>query len=170
MSTTPHLQLGYIARAHGLSGDVVVRTFDPASETLFEVHRVWVKRRDGKGSELPIASVRVARKELLVTFGGVEGRTAAEALVGATVYVFREDLEPPKEGEYFQGDLIGLEAVTESGEVVGRVVELWNTGEVPTLVIRGGPEELLLPFADDFVGEVDLQNGRVVVRPIEAIE
>ncbi len=171
MTLKPHLELGYVARAHGLGGEVAVRTFDPASETLDLVERVLVRPRTGAERVLRIVSVRPTPKEMLVVFEGVKGRTAAEALVGATVLAFREDLEPPAEDEYFQGDLVGLTAVDESGNVLGRVEELWSTGEVPNLVIRAeGKEELVVPFADDFVSTVDIPGGRLVVKPPEYLE
>ncbi|WNG57483.1 16S rRNA processing protein RimM [Archangium gephyra] len=171
MTLKPHLELGYVARAHGLQGEVAVRTFDPASETLDHVERVLVRPRTGAEHVLRIVSVRPTPKEMLVVFEGVKGRDASEALVGATVLAFREDLEPPAEDEYFQGDLVGLTAVDESGKVLGRVEELWETGEVPNLVIRAeGREELVVPFVDDFVSTVDIPGGRLVVKPPEYLE
>jgi 16S rRNA processing protein RimM len=166
-----HLELGYVARAHGLKGEVAVRTYDPASDALDDVERVLVRTRAGEERILRIESLRPTPKETLLVFEAVEGRTQAEALVGAAVFVFREDLEPPAEGEFFQGDLVGLTAVDESGNVLGRVEEIWNTGEVPTLVIRAeGREELAVPFIDDFVPTVDIPAGRLVVRPPEYLE
>lgn len=168
MSGRPHLQVGYVARAHGLAGEVGVRTFDPASEVLFDVDRVLLRSKEGGEHELAIDSIRSSNKEILLGFEGVEDRTSAERLVGATVLVFRKDLEAPAEGEFFQGDLVGLEAVDEAGRVLGRVEEVWSTGPVPNLVIRGeGREELLIPFADDFVLLVDTAAGRLTVRPPE---
>ncbi len=171
MTLKPHLELGYVARAHGLQGEVAVRTFDPASETLDFVERVLVRPRTGAERVLRIESVRPTPKEILVVFADVRGRTAAEALVGATVLAFREDLEPPAEEEYFQGDLVGLTAVDESGKVLGRVEEIWETGPVPNLVIRAeGQEELVVPFVDDFVSTVDIPGGKLVVKPPEYLE
>lgn len=170
MTQSQHLQLGYIAKAHGTRGEVLVRTFDPASEALFEVDRIWVRRRDGTEAEMVIDDVRETSKDVLLTLEGVRSRSDSEALVGSTVFVFREDLEPPAEGEFFQGDLIGLKAFTLEGTEVGTVEELWSTGEVPTLVIRKGADELLLPFADDFVDTVDIAAGRLVVKPPELTE
>jgi 16S rRNA processing protein RimM len=173
VSLAPHLALGYVARAHGLKGEVAVRTFDPASDALDYIPRVLVRPRVGPERTIAIESVRGASKETLVSFEGVNGRTEAEALVGAAVLAFREDLEAPEEGEYFQGDLVGLTAVDEQGLEVGRVEEIWETGEVPNLVIRkaGAPEsELILPFADDFVVSVDLAAGKLFVRTPEVIE
>ena len=171
MTLKPHLELGYVARAHGLKGEVAVRPFDPGSETLDFVKRVLVRPRTGPERVLRIESVRPTPKEILVVFDDVHGRVQAEALVGATVLAFREDLEPPAEDEYFQGDLVGLTAVDEAGNVLGRVEELWSTGEVPNLVIRAeGKEELVVPFADDFVSTVDIPGGKLVVKPPEYLE
>jgi 16S rRNA processing protein RimM len=164
----PYLELGYVARAHGLRGEVAIRTFDPASETLDIVERVLLRTRSGEERVLRIEDVRPTPKENLVVFEEIVGRYEAEQLVGSTVLAFREDLEPPAEGEYFQGDLVGLCAVDESGKPLGRVEELWNAGEVPNLVIRGeGLPELMVPFVDDFVLDVDLEAGRIVIRPPE---
>jgi 16S rRNA processing protein RimM len=165
------LELGYIARAHSLKGEVGLRTFDPGSQTLDSVERVLVRTRSGEERVLKVEGVRPTPKENLVSFEGVDSREAAEALVGSTVLVYREDLEPPAEGEYFLGDLMGLSAVDEAGNALGKVVEIWETGEVPNLVIRGGKgAELVVPFADEFVPTVELEAGRIVIRPPEYIE
>ncbi len=166
MAPRPYLEVGYVARAHGLNGELGIKTFDPNSEALFEVEGVRLRLRDQSELDLTIDSIRAGGKELLVAFENVERRPEAERLVGSTVLVAREALSPPKKGEYFQGDLVGLTAVDDQGVEVGKVEEIWNTGPVPNLVIRGGPRgELLVPFADDFVPEVDLAAGRVTVRP-----
>jgi 16S rRNA processing protein RimM len=167
----PTLELGYVARAHGLRGEVAIRTFDPASEALDVVERLLLRTRSGEEREVYLEAVRPTPKENIVVLEGVESRTAAEALVGAKVFVFREDLEPPGEGEFFQGDLVGLLAVDESGAELGRVEEIWSTGEVPNLVIRAPTRpELVVPFADEFVPSVDLAAQRIVIRPPEYVE
>jgi 16S rRNA processing protein RimM len=171
VTPAPLLEFGYVARAHGIRGEIAIRAFDPGSETLDAVERVRVRTRAGEERELRLESVRPTPKEDIIAFEGVETREAAEALVGATVFVYREDLEPPAEGEYFQGDLVGLTAVDEAGQELGKVVEIWNTGEVPNLVIRAeGKPELVVPFADEFVPTVDMPAGKIVIRPPEYLE
>jgi 16S rRNA processing protein RimM len=166
----PYLELGYVARAHGIRGEVAVRPFDPGSETLDTVERVRVRTRAGQERDMTLESVRPTPKEDIVAFEGVETREAAEGLVGSTVFVYREDLEPPAEGEYFQGDLVGLVAVDQAGQELGKVEELWATGEVPNLVIRApGKPEMIVPFADEFVPSVDVPGGRIVIKPPEYV-
>jgi len=167
----PTLEVGYVARVHGLKGELAVRTFDPDSEALSSVRRIVLRLRSGEERDLSLVSARGAAEAVLVTLAGVTSREDAEALKGATVLVHREDLPPPAEGEWFQGDLVGLEARTPEGVPLGKVTEIWNTGPVPVLVLEGaGPEPLMVPFVDEFVPEVDIHAGVLVVRPPEMLE
>ena len=163
-------EVGYVARAHGTRGEVVVKTFDPASEVLMSVDRVWVRRKDGSELEMTIEEVGQQNKDLRVAFTGVHKREAAEALVGTTVMVFRADLEAPEVGEFFQGDLVGMEARTADGRLLGTIEEIWNSGPVPNLVIRDGATEIMVPFAEEFVPKVDLAARVVTVIPLEYTE
>ncbi len=171
MSVPTQLELGYVCRAHGLTGEVGIKTFDPGSQSLFQVDRVVIRLRDGLECEMTIDSVRSANKEVLLGFEGVESRGEAERLVGGTVFAFREDLDPPEEGECFQGDLIGLTAVDSEGVELGKIAEVWNHGSVPNLVIRAeGKDEMIVPFIDEFVPIVDMEKRQVVVKPPEFLE
>ena len=168
LSPAAWLQVGYAARAHGLRGELAVRPFDPDSTAVLEVQRLLLRTKDGEAREWAIRTARKAAKETLVLLEGISDRAGAERLVGAAVCVHRRDLPDLGEEEYFQGDLVGLEAFDQRGKPLGRVVELWETGPVPNLVIRGeGLPELLVPFAEPFVPEVDLEKRRLTVVPPE---
>jgi ribosomal 30S subunit maturation factor RimM len=66
---------------------------------------------------------------------------------------------------------VGLEAVDEQGARLGRVESVWNTGPVPNLVLRSPHgEEWLVPFADDFVLQVDVEGRRIVMRKPDHLE
>ncbi len=167
MAGRPHLELGYISRAHGLGGEVGVKTFDPASESLFELERVLVRPREGEKSS-SWRSTRCGRPRRRCSSSSRASRAAPPPRSSSARPCSRSEriFEPPDEGEYFQGDLVGLEAYDEQGAKLGDVVELWQTGPVPNLVIRAeGKEELVVPFADEFVPTVDLAAKRLIVRP-----
>ncbi|MBL9038655.1 MAG: 16S rRNA processing protein RimM [Archangium sp.] len=159
-----------MSRAHGTKGEIVVHTFDPGSDALYEVERAVLRLRGGGDQAIDIESCAQQGKDLRLQIAGVRRREESEALVGATVLVYREDLEQPEPGEFFQGDLIGLEAFSPLGARLGRVEEIFAAGPVPNLVIRDGETELMIPFADDFVEGVDLERRRVTVRPLEFAE
>ncbi len=163
----PLLQIGYIARAHGLRGELVLKTFDPASTAINEVDVLVLVTRDGKEHTLTLESVAEAPGgDIRVRFEGMTRREDCEPFKASGVFVRREDLEPPAEGEFFHGDLVGLEAFTPEGKRLGVVEEMWSSGPVPNLVIRDGKEEQMVPFAEDFVKQVDLAGKRVIVVPL----
>lgn len=160
------LSVGYVSRAHGLKGALVVKTFDPASSALGEVDRVQLTPKGGAPAEHDLAHVREGPGgDLLLELEGLGSREAAEALVGSTVAVHRDELEPPEAGEFFQGDLVGLRAETRDGKALGVVAEVWSSGPVPNLVLRQGEHEEMVPFAEDFVVKVDLEAGVIVLEP-----
>ncbi len=161
------LEIGYISRAHGLNGEVILKTYDPASTVIEEVDRLVLVTRGEETKEMQIASVGESPgSDLLLTFEGIRSRKEADALTGSGVHVFRADLDAPAEGEFFHGDLVGLEAFTPDGTRVGVVEEVWSTGPVPNLCIRDGKVETLVPFAEEFVPKVDLAAGRLTVIPL----
>lgn len=163
----PLLQIGYISRMHGLRGEVVLKTFDPTSTAINEVDSLVLVTRDGKEHTLELATVSEAPGgDILLRFEGMTRREHAEPYKASGVFVRREDLEPPVEGEFFLGDLVGLEAVTVDGKRLGEVIEIWSSAPVPNLVIRDGETELMVPFAEEFVTKVDLAGKRVTVIPL----
>jgi 16S rRNA processing protein RimM len=169
-SRQQHFQIGYVTRPRGLKGEVGVRTFDPHSETLLNVSNVRLRLADGTEQSLEIDRCREGPKEFRLQFRRITSRAAAESLIGAAVCVDRLQLPSPEDGEFFQADLVGLNAVTEDGRVLGMIKEVLNTGPVANLVIGGDGEELLIPFADEFVPRVDMDEGRVIVRLPEYTE
>jgi 16S rRNA processing protein RimM len=155
------LTIGYVARAHGVRGELRVHLHDEESETIFEVDRVWIG-----GEEARVKSARTTTGAALLVVEGIEDRDAAEALRGRAVEVER-DAVPIEEGEFFVADLVGCEVVDESGGALGRCVEVTFNGAQDVMVIRDERVERMLPVVPEFVISVDTELRRVVVAPPE---
>ena len=107
---------------------------------------------------------------VVVRLAEVADRDAARALCGARLYVGRDRLPPPAEGEYYHADLIGLRVERPGGEVVGTVTAVPNYGAGDLLCIaRAGGGQALVPFAAAYVTEVDVAGGRIVADPPAAL-
>ena len=154
------LNLGYVARAHGLRGELRVQLHDPTSEALFDVEQVWLG-----GKEYDVRAARETAGAVLLSVDGIHDRDAAEALRGSVVEVAREAV-PLGEGEYFLVDLIGCLAVDESGASLGTVVAIQN-GPQDLLVLHDDRIERLLPLVPEFLVSVDLPARKVVLAPPE---
>lgn len=161
--------LGHVSTAHGLRGEVLIKTYTGEPKAIGAygalVDETGTRRFDVK-------VVRVTDKGVIARIGGVGDRNAAEAIKGTKLYVARAQLPAATEGEYYHADLIGLDAVSETGEKVGHVVAVQNFGASDLLEIRleGSIKTEFIPFTDACVPTVDIVGRRVVVSRPEMIE
>ncbi|MGI5865592.1 MAG: ribosome maturation factor RimM [Myxococcales bacterium] len=159
------VQLGVVAKAHGLRGEVAIWADEGVVEDILKHDTLLLRPPGGEARPRRVSSARAVPRGVLVSFEGVGDRIGAEALRGYEVLLPRSSLTE-KEGEYLTGELIGLEALTPEGQRLGRVEAIFEGGgEVPNLVI--GKRELHVPLADVFVKRVDLEAGQIVIEPPE---
>ena len=156
--------LGQITGAHGIRGDVIVRTFtaDPADIAAYG------PLTDKTGARpLSLSVIRVSDKGAVARVKGVSDRNAAEALKGRELYVLRAKLPKASDAEYYHADLIGLDAVTADGKPYGRVIAVQNFGAGDLLEIKlsDGRDMEFIPFTNACVPDVDLSLGRLTVVP-----
>ena len=154
--------LGQIGAAHGVRGEVRLRSFtaDPAAIASYGP----LESEDGRTFE--IETIRPAKDHFVATLAGIADRNAAERLVNIKLYVPRERLPAPDEAnEFYHADLVGLAVVDRSGLKRGTVIAIHNFGAGDLIEVRpetGGKTELL-PFDEANVPMVDLATGRIVV-------
>ncbi|MDT0341145.1 ribosome maturation factor RimM [Streptomyces litchfieldiae] len=155
-----------IGRAHGIKGEVTVevRTDEPELR-LAPGERLTTDPPEN--GPLTIESGRVHSGRLLLRFAGVPDRTAAEALRN-TLLVAEVDPEelPEDPEEFYDHQLVGLEAVTVDGALIGTVSDIAHLpGQDLLIVERPEGGEALIPFVGEIVPEIDLAVGRAVVDP-----
>jgi 16S rRNA processing protein RimM len=122
--------LAAIIGAHGVTGEVRLKLFGEGIATLKQ-HRAFNDgaltaekiKDDGKGGA-------IAR------FAEVADRTAAEKMRGTALTVPRSALPALAEGEYYYADLIGLPAISTSGEDLGHCIAVENFGAGDVLEIE----------------------------------
>jgi 16S rRNA processing protein RimM len=164
------LVIGRIAKAHGIGGEVSVdvRTDDP--DYRFAVGERLDTEPPDRGPLL-VEGTRWHSGRLLVRFAGVSDRSAAEAL-RSTLLVADSSTSATSgsDDEFWDHDLIGLDAVMADGALVGQVTDVLHPGGSDLLVIeRPEGAELLVPFVAEIVPSVDLCARRVVIAPPDGL-
>lgn len=151
--------IGFIGPPHGVRGTLRVRPAGTGRHL-----REGVAPFVG-GGRRRILGVRATGKGFLVDLEGVGSREEAEALRSEELRLDRSELDEPEEGEFYVEDLVGLMAFDESGGVLGVVSEAFESPAHEVLAIRSEAGEKLVPFTLEHVPEVDLDAGRILVRP-----
>src|ERR671911_245888 len=133
--------IGVVVAPHGVRGSLRVRALGPG-------------RHLRKGTEPVVA--------------GMRRRISTARQTSKGFLLDRKELDVPEEGEYYVTDLVGLTAVDDAGEVVGKVMDTFETAAHEVLVVcEDDRQDLYLPFTLEHVPEVDLRAGQVLIRPPE---
>lgn len=154
--------LGQIGAAHGVSGEVRLRSFTSDPEAIAGYGPL--ETEDGRVFQ--IESLRPVKDHFVARLSGIRDREAARALANTKLYVPRERLpEPTEPNEFYHADLIGLAAVDPQGHKLGTVVGIHNFGNGDLVEVRleaAGNTEFV-PFDETYVPVVDLAAGRIIV-------
>jgi 16S rRNA processing protein RimM len=163
---TEIIVLGKVVDACGLRGEVKVHPFADDPDSWGEMSRWWLGH-EGDAPELwrclRLIRCREQSGLLIVTLDGVVDRDASEALRGMLVGAPREELPATESGEYYWGDLVGLDVVNGQCQALGRVAGLIESvaNDVLRVVDETGRERLL-PFVGAVVRDVDVVGRRIL--------
>jgi 16S rRNA processing protein RimM len=160
MSAHKQVALGYISAVHGIKGWVKVHSWTRPMEAILD-YQPWLLGEDKR--PVKIVDGRKQGKGLAALLPGFEDREQAITLVGQQIFVRRDQLPATAEDEYYWSDLEGLDVQTSSGEILGRVDRLMETGANDVLVIRGDREHLVPFIQGQYVKRVDLEGGLIEV-------
>lgn len=156
--------LGQIVTAHGIRGEVLVRSFaaDPA-----DIASYGPLTDEGGTRRFVLRVVRVSDKGVIARVDGVGDRTAAEALRGQELYIPRSKLPKAEASEFYHADLIGLAAIRPDGSRYGEVLAVHNFGAGDLLEIKlaAGKSSEFIPFTEANVPAIDLESGTVTIDP-----
>jgi 16S rRNA processing protein RimM len=154
--------------AHGLKGEVKVKTFTATPDALARYRTLHAK----DGRVFTIAQLRPGKAdEAVATLAEVIDRNTAESLRGLELFVKRDALPAPDVDEFYHADLIGLTAMDEADRVIGTIKAIHNYGAGDVIEIaRGDGDSVMLPFVKVFVPVIDLKAGRVVIAEPAEVE
>ena len=166
------LIVGRVAKAHGVTGELVVdvRTDDP--ELRFAPGAILrAKASDHRERNYVVAAVRPHGNRLLLRLEGVADRVAADAMRGSLFFIDSEDLPPIDEPDtFYDHQLEGLLVRTTAGRDIGTVTEVLHTAAGELLAVdRADADELLVPFVSAIVTSVSLDSGIVEIDPPEGL-
>ncbi len=161
--------VGWIARAQGSRGEVIVDPETDFAEQRFRPGATLFARRGDRVDRLEVISLRFHRGRPIIGVSGVIDIDDAEALAGSELRVPRGLLQKLGDGQYYHHDLVGCRVQTLSGEVIGVVKAVEGHAGVSRLVVDGPAGEVLVPFAREICTSIDPAGAMIVIDPPEGL-
>ena len=165
-----YFEIGKITGTHGIRGTMRVfpTTEDPSR---FERLKEIIVEIRGKRETFHIQKVAFHKQFVLLTVKEITDINVAELYKNGRILIPDAMAIPLGEDEYYNRDLYGLKVVTEEGEELCEITEIFPTGSNDVYVVKkdGKGKELLLPAIKDCIKNVDLENGVMTVKLLEGL-
>lgn len=166
-----YLAVGKIVNTQGLKGEVRVISVTDFVNERYKKGALLTIFQDGKETvEVTVKSHRKHKNFDLLTFENHLRIEDVEIYKGSELKVSKEHIQELEGEDYYYHQIIGLSVVTDEGEELGEIKEILSPGANDVWVVKGkAKKDILLPYIDDVVKEVNLEEGRVVVSIMEGL-
>jgi 16S rRNA processing protein RimM len=143
-----------------------VQSFSDAPDRFKVGSRLGLGDPNAPTRPLTVAEVRASGDRLLVRFHELPSREEVENARGELLSIPTSQAAPPPEGAYYPHQLEGLAVLDESGRSLGTLSSVLSAPANDVWVVKTSHGEVLVPAVSEFVVEVDLDAGTIVLRPV----
>ena len=162
-----YYKCGHIMTTHGLKGDLKVKNLSDF-DRFKKGNKLYILHNDEYIPVIVYKSVDFKGDTLLVSFKDLLDINLVEKYHSDDIYV--SDLEREDDdldGEYYYSDLVGKKVVNQNKESRGTVLEIKELPQYDYLVVDYNGKNVLVPFIDEFIIEVN--DDEIIVEEIEGL-
>lgn len=174
MSADKQLHIGDILGAHGLKGTLILYSHTRPANAVAGYSCWWIGKNASSAQSYNVKRCWQHGKRMLAELEGINDCNGVDALKGMKIWIPSSEVEVDDD-EYLWEELIGCEVQLDDGTRLGEVVALEEYGAQDNLLIRTADDadvkgEWLIPFIEEIVIEVDLDEGLIVVDMPEGMD
>lgn len=159
-----YLIIGQIVNTHGVKGEIKAIALTDTPERFKKLKWVYIQKQNGALEKYNIAGVKFFKQFVILKFESVDSIEAAEKLKGLYLKVDRANAVKLPEDSYFITDIIGLDVYDENNSLLGKLVDVIQTGSNDVYTVKDDHgKEILIPALKSVVKEISIENGRISV-------
>lgn len=154
-----NVRIGLIVKPQGIRGEVKVQPLTDDINRYKNLKEVIIDDKNYR-----VTSAVIGGGTVFLSLFGVSDRNTAETFRGKYIYVTRENAIPLEDGRYFIFDIVGCNVVTDNGDEIGQVTDVFSSRtDVFTVKCIDG-RVLRFPFLKDLVMSVDVTAKIITVK------
>ena len=161
--------VGTIVGIFGNKGDLKITPLIYPADYLLELNSFYVENEDSIKQEFNIVKSKKHKNVYLFSVEGINDMDVASNLVGLSVFVPSIEFKELQKNEYYYHDLEGMAAYTESGSLIGKIDHIIKGGNDILVIKNEDGKEIMVPFVDKLVPEVNLKERTITVNAIEGL-
>jgi 16S rRNA processing protein RimM len=162
--------VGTIIGTHSLKGEVKVYSVTDFKEDRYQVGNTLHIAYREEMVPVKIKSYREHKGNALLSFEGYPTINDVEKFVKSKIYVHNSQLQDLEDDEFYYFELMGCTVLTNDEKELGIIKDIVNYGASDIIIVESQDQkEIMIPFVNDFIEEVDLETRTVVINPIEGL-
>lgn len=174
MAEEQYYLVGKIVNTQALRGEVRVMATTDFPDERFKIGATLAIFNDDKLVEtVEVDGHRLHKNFNLLHFKGKDNINDVEKFKGFDLKVAGTEREADEldENEFYYDDIIGLEVYTTDETYLGKVREITSlpSNDVWAIQRPNKGKDILIPYIEDIVLEIDLDDNRVVIDPMEGL-
>ncbi len=164
-----YLEIGQIVNTNGLKGLLKVKPLTDDITRFEELETIYIQIHS-QLVEKKIEKVRYVKNMVLLKLEGIVDINEAEKYRNLYIKINRKDIKELPENSYLIVDMLKCEVYTEENELLGKMIDVLQTGSNDVYVVKNeNGKEILLPAIKDVVKKVDIQNKKIIVKLMEGL-
>lgn len=168
-----YYRIARIVNSFGIRGEVKVISDTDFPEERFALgNKLYILKDTLKVAQVTIESARRNKGTYILKFQEYNNINQIEAFKNHWLAIDEDQQEDLDEGHYYYHQIEGLKVFTQEGEYLGHIKEIIALGSNDVWVVQAAEShrrDILLPYIDDVVKEVDLSQGKVIVELMEGL-
>ncbi len=163
------ITIGRVLKPYGVKGEVKVEPITDFPERFGSLKRVVLE--SPRGNELPctVRSVRYLNGLPYLCFEGYDSPEQAKKLNAWLIRIPQEEAVSLPEGQYYWFELVGMTVLSEAGEKLGEIAEVFATGSNDVYVMKQGKKEVYIPATKEVVKKIDRQARTMTIHVVEGL-
>ena len=164
-----YLEIGQIVNTNGLKGLLKVKPLTDDITRFEELETIYIQIHS-QLVEKKIEKVRYVKNMVLLKLEGIDDINEAEKYRNLYIKINRKDIKELSENSYLIVDMLKCEVYTEENELLGKMIDVLQTGSNDVYVVKNeNGKEILLPAIKDVVKKIDIQNKKIIVKLMEGL-
>ncbi|NOT75645.1 MAG: 16S rRNA processing protein RimM [Cyclobacteriaceae bacterium] len=162
MEIKDYFKIGYIAKTHGLKGEVTIM-LDPDCPDLEELKSIFVQTNQQLVPHF-IETVSIKGVKAYLKFEDVSTLEQSTALKGSSLFLAKSDRPKLQRGEFYNDEVVGFEVSDVQEGPLGDVFEVQEAGPNRYLMIMYLNKEVMIPLNGPFIKSVNKSKKKILVE------
>lgn len=166
-----YIEIGKIVNTHGLKGELKIESWSSFDEIRYAKGNIVFLKIGNKYVPFTVATYRSHKGFPLVSFEGLQEINLVEKYKFHIVYIDKDERDELEEDEFYSDELLDLDVLDDDSNKIGTViaVEFTNGAQDNLRVRTSGGKEFLVPYVDEFILDVNLDDNYIQIHLMDGL-